>query len=320
MATTRPRRRSTSSTRPPDGRSAPSGRTGAPGDGLNGATVDRTGGGRGVPTVIGEVDQTILHHALEEAARLLKADGAMAYLLDPTTGVLRFADDAGITDARRRRWVRSLKVEPGVGMFGRAVSEGRITLTGNYPEDPSFVHFPGADRLVKTLAISSFLIAPLVAGERTFGAMGTYTSRRDAFDENDIALVRALANHAAAAMANAELIHELAASRAEVERRADAEQALREIGARILALRHPDEVLQLAVDEAARLLHADGARIDLLSEADGGLYWAYDATTGRRPGMGPISGTGAAKAGEGISGRAVREMQPIFTGDYLADD
>jgi PAS domain S-box-containing protein len=274
----------------------------------------------GAPAAVGEVDQKILHHALEEAARLLRADGAMAYLLDPASGVLRFADDAGITDARRRRWVRSLKVEPGVGMFGRAVAEGRITQTGNYPEDPSFVHFPGADRVVKTLAISSFLVAPLVAGARTFGAMGTYSSRRDAFDENDVALVRALADHAAAAMANAELIHELAGSRAEVERRADAERALREIGARILALRQPDEVLQLAVDEAARLLHADGARIDLLSEADGGLYWAYDATTGKRPGLGPISGSGEAQAGEGISGRAVREMRPVFTGDYLADD
>ena len=67
-------------------------------------------------------NRAILHHALEEAARLLRSDGAMAYLLDPATGILRFADDAGITDDRRRRWVRSLKVEPGVGMFGRAVA------------------------------------------------------------------------------------------------------------------------------------------------------------------------------------------------------
>ena len=262
----------------------------------------------------------ILRRAVDEAARLLRTDGAMAYMLDEATGILRFATDAGITDHRRRAWVRSLQVDIGVGMFGRAVAQGEVVVTGDYPADPSFVHFPDADRLVSDLAIRSFLVAPLVSGGRIFGAMGTFSSRPDAFGDAEIALVRALADHAAAAMANADLIEQLGRSRAEVERRADAERALREIGGRIIGLRHPEEVLQRSVDEAARLLGADGARIDVLDDATGGLYWAYDATTGRRPGLGPIAGSGEAQAGEGISGKAVREMRPIFTGDYLNDD
>ncbi|MDX6585476.1 MAG: hypothetical protein QOI10_4660, partial [Solirubrobacterales bacterium] len=261
----------------------------------------------------------ILARAVGETARLLQGDGAMSYLLDES-GILRFAHDAGITDDRRRSWVRSLKVEIGVGMFGRAVAEGVVVSTGDYPADPSFVHFPEADRLIAELDIHSFVVAPMINGDRTFGAMGTFSTRIDAFGSAEIALVRALADHAAAAMANADLIEELARSRVELERRADAERALREIGGRIIALRYPAEVLQRSVDEAARLLSADGARIDLLSEADGALYWAYDATTGRRPGLGPISGSGEAQAGEGISGRAVRTLGPVFTGDYLADD
>jgi PAS domain S-box-containing protein len=262
----------------------------------------------------------ILQHAVAEAARLLGTDGAMSYLIDDATGILRFAYDAGITDDRRRDWVRSLKVDVGVGMFGRAVAEGRPVVTGDYQNDRSFIHFPDADALVRDIDIHSFVVAPLVSGSRTFGAMGTFSSRRDAFGAAEVALVRALADHAAAAMANADLIEELGRSRAEVERRAEAERALREIGGRIIALRKPDEVLQRSVDEAARLLLADGARIDILDEASGGLYWAYDATTGRRPGLGPIAGTGEAKAGEGISGRAIRELRPVFTGDYLNDD
>src|SRR4029079_11878802 len=136
----------------------------------------------------------------------------------------------GITDDRRRRWVRSLKVEPGVGMFGRAVAERSIVLSDDYPNDPSFVHFEGADRLVRTLGIRSFLVAPMIAGDRVIGAMGTYAARVGAFSEQDVALVKALADHAALAIANAQLIDDLAGSRAEVERRADAERALREIG------------------------------------------------------------------------------------------
>ncbi|HEY8438845.1 MAG TPA: GAF domain-containing protein, partial [Candidatus Limnocylindrales bacterium] len=326
MATTRPRRTPTKPAEP------------APTRAPRRPRADRTAGAKepgpaqapaGPPTPPPDADttaggsadnQAILHHALEEAARLLRSDGAIAYLLDPATGVLQFADDAGITDRRRRQWVRSLRVAPGEGLFGQAVSDRRIVASDDYPNDATFVHFEGADRLVRTLGIHSFLVAPMIAGDRVFGAMGTYSSRVAAFSEHDQALVKALADHAALAIANAELIEELARSRSEVERRADAERALREIGARITTLREPADVLQLAVDEAAALLGADGARIDLLNDADGALYWAYDATTGRRPGLGPIGGSGEAKAGEGISGRAIREMRPVFTGDYLADD
>ncbi len=286
-------------------------------DGHGGDGLDLSSDAAGLVT---PENQAILHHALEEAARLLHSAGALAYLLDPATGILQFADDAGITDDRRRRWVRQLRVEPGAGMFGRAVAERRTVISDDYPNDPSFVHFEGADRLVRTLGIRSFIVAPMIAGDRVFGAMGTYTPRVGAYGEAEIALVKALADHATLAIANAELIDQLDRSRAEVERRAETERALREIAARITALRDPAEVLQLAVDEAAALLGADGARIDLLSERDGALYWAYDATTGRRPGMGPIGGTGEAKAGEGLSGRAVRELRPVVTGDYLADD
>ena len=53
--------------------------------------------------------------------------------------------------------------------------------------------------------------------------------------------------------------------------------ALREIAARITALREPDEVLQRVVDEARRLLRADGAVIDQYDPESGTLQWAYDA-------------------------------------------
>ena len=261
----------------------------------------------------------LLKRAVDEAARLLHADGALAYVLDPGKDVLRFAHDAGFTDEQRRRWARRLELPLGVGMFGLAVAERRLISTGDYFADQSFVHYPEADRFSKSVGLRSLVVAPLVAGERTFGAIGTYSATADAFSDANVGLVRALADHAAAAIANALLIEELDQSREELARWAAAERAVREIGARISALRDADEVLQLAVDEAARVLEADGARIDRLEETSGGLYWAYDAQTGRRPGLGPIKGKGEAQAGEGISGRAVREGAAVWTGDYLND-
>ena len=95
------------------------------------------------------------------------------------------------------------------------------------------------------------------------GAITVYGDRPDAFDEADAGLLSALADQAAVAIANARLIDELERSRTEIARRADSEQTLREIAARVSAILEPDEVLQQIVDESTRLLESDGARIDL---------------------------------------------------------
>ena len=226
----------------------------------------------------------LLTAAVAETARLLDADGAMVYLVDPTTGNLRFAHDAGIKKARTREWIRSIELAPGVGMFGRAVADRAVVTTSDYSADTSFRHAASADRVVDDLGIKSMVVAPLAAGDEVFGALGTFSKREDAFDAAHIALVRSLAEHAASAMANARLIEELDRSRQELDRsrshlarRADAERSLRQIAARINALREPDEVLQDVVDEARRLLRADGAVIDQYDAERGTLLWAYDA-------------------------------------------
>ncbi len=264
-------------------------------------------------------ERRLLLDACEEAARLLRCDGALTYLVDDT-GMLRFAVGAGIVDRHAGRVIRDLRLPPGVGMFGRALAERRVVSTGDYEHDPSFTHTSGADIVVSEVGMRSMVSAPLIAGETILGAMGVYADMLDAFSPADVALVKSLAEHAATAIVNRRLIADLAASQEQLRRRAEAERALRELAARISAIRDPAELLQQVVDEAARLLDADGARIDLLDPKDGVLYWAYDAMTGLRPGMGPIEGDGEAQAGEGISGRAVLERRAVYTGDYLVDD
>ncbi|HYM84213.1 MAG TPA: GAF domain-containing protein, partial [Candidatus Dormibacteraeota bacterium] len=262
----------------------------------------------------------LLRSALDEAARLLSASGGMVYLHDPEAGDLRFALDVGVTDRRRRAWIRRLRLPFGVGMFGRAAAERSVVATDDYPADASFPHAPEADRVVDVVGIRSMVVAPLLAGDRALGAFGVFSERPAAFSAGDVALVRTLAAHAATSIANRRLIADLARAREAEARRAEVERALREIAMRISAVRDTDALLQLVVDEAARLLGADGARIDLLDPRSGGLYWAYDAMTGRRPGLGPIQGEGEAQAGEGISGRAVSERRVVRTGDYLHDE
>jgi PAS domain S-box-containing protein len=261
----------------------------------------------------------VLQQVVDESVGLLGSDGAIIYLLDEATGVLRWAHDAGISGAGERRWVRRLQMPVGAGIFGRAVAERRAVLTADYPVDESFVHTPPADRVVREVGIRSMAVAPLLTGDRPVGALGVYATRQDAYGSADLALLQTLADNAATAIANARLIEELGASRAELARRVEAEQALRAITGRITALRDPAEVLQLVVDEAARLLGADGARIDLVDAGSGALHWAFghsgidrelELSPGEEEQVDPS---------EGISGRAVIERRVVVSGDYLAD-
>jgi PAS domain S-box-containing protein len=260
----------------------------------------------------------LLTAVVVETARLLEADGAMVYLLDPTTRRLRFAHDAGIESPRSRAWVRSIDLPVGVGMFGRAVAERTVVVTGDYLDDPSFAHAEEPDRVVRDVGIHSMVVAPLVAGDEVFGALGTFSSQTDAFTRAQIGLVRALADHAAASMRNVRLIEALDGSRRELAERADSERSLREIAARISAATDLPAVLQLGVDEAARLLHADGARIDLIDPRSGLLRWAY-ASGAVRPDDSIWPDDPDETLEQGVSGQAVVLARPFWTGDYAND-
>jgi PAS domain S-box-containing protein len=157
-------------------------------------------------------DSELLQAAVTEVARLLDADGAMIYLVDEASGQLHFAHDAGITNPEARRLIRDLTLPIGTGMFGTAVAAGRLTVTDDYPADRRFTHSPVADRIVQAAAMRSMAVAPLMTNGRPIGAMGAYSSRPAAFSEAGIALLRALADHAAAAIANQRLLAQLASS------------------------------------------------------------------------------------------------------------
>lgn len=134
----------------------------------------------------------LLKDAVREVARLLQAVGAMIYLVDEASEMLRFAHDAGITDRRAQRLIRDLALPMGVCMFGTAVANRALTVTDDYPADRRFEHSPVADEIVNAAGMRSMAVTPLIAGERVIGAMGAYSNRPAAFSEAQVRLLRAL--------------------------------------------------------------------------------------------------------------------------------
>ncbi len=79
-----------------------------------------------------------------------------------------------------------------------------------------FRHADDPDDVVAALGIRSMVVAPLIAGDDAFGALGTFSRHVHGFTDAQIALIRALADHAAGTIARVRLIEELGRSREEL--------------------------------------------------------------------------------------------------------
>jgi PAS domain S-box-containing protein len=260
----------------------------------------------------------LLSRAVEEAARLLRADGAMVYLVDLDGERLRFAVDAGIRDGEARQLIRDLRLPLGTGLFGHAVTTGELVSTPDYPADSRFPHSPVADRIVEMAEMRSMAAAPLVAADEVLGALGAFSSRSGGFSDAELALLRALSDHAASSIANQRLIARLARSQEELAHRVEAQRTLAGITAAIASIRDPNIVLQEVVDAARRLLGSDGAHIALME--GGGHELRPSVMAGATDELlrrwfsrlrFPVGG--------GINGLAARDGCTVATEDYLVD-
>ena len=128
-----------------------------------------------------------------------------------------------------------------------------------------------------------------------------------AFTDADFELVQLFAGQAAVAITNARLYEQL-------RDRVDAQRTLAEIAAQIAALHEPQNVLERAVSDAARLLRADRAQINLLAEEGDHLERPIAAAP-----IPPSDADVEVPLGSGIPGVAAAERRVRWTGDYLAD-
>ncbi|HEX9609548.1 MAG TPA: GAF domain-containing protein [Candidatus Limnocylindria bacterium] len=275
------------------------------------------------PSTLPGADSTgareLLARAVEEAARLLEADGAIVYLVDRDEKRLRFAVGAGIRDPEAQQLIRDLALPVGVGLFGHSVAVGEVVVTGDYPKDERFSHSPIADRIVTLTGIRTMAAAPLMADGEVLGALGAYSTREDDFSEADVTLLRALADHAAGAIANQRLIGRLAESEAELARRVEAQRTLGEMATQLTSLREPSAVLEHALRAAVRLLDGDGGQIGTVApDAEGQLRW-LDGHSQVHESLVPFTKEDQTPVEHGVSGRALREGRPSWTDDYIPD-
>jgi PAS domain S-box-containing protein len=235
----------------------------------------------------------------------------MIYLFDEGSGDLVFAYDAGVVNPEAHDLLLGLRLPTGRGLFGSALARREVVSTDDYAHDERFAHDPRADRIVASAGMRSMAGAPMLANDVPIGVLGAFSGRPGAFGEQHLAILRALADHAGAAVGNLRLL-------AELERTLAARKALDDIARRIVDVDDPADVLQDIVDVSARLLGADGGHLTYIHED--GLTLVPVVLAGHTdPEVRAWLATQRFPMDGGINGLSARTGAPVWTTDYRAD-
>ena len=179
--------------------------------------------------------------------------------------------------------VEALTCTIGEGFTGRAVETGESILLANALDCDYAVTIPGTEDVDE-----SIIAVPLHYGTRVIGAVVISKLGVDQFDEDDVRLLEVLGGHASVALENARLYEaeRLEASRAKTS--LEISNALLDFSRRLALAESLDEVLERAVELAARLLDKprssvwlqDRAGEELVARALFGYDWRDSAALG----------------------------------------
>jgi signal transduction histidine kinase len=191
----------------------------------------------------------VFGHAMDRTARLLDADRAMLFVLDPERGELVPTAARGF----RRDDLGGLAVQSGEGLVGRALREGRPIAYSRpaeaSPSDPFVARFPVREAVAVPIKSDGVVLGVLFAGRR---------GRAAPFGADDLRLLVLIADRIATAFSHQRL----------VERTAEHLGRLRELegfSGHAVVGRDLADTLARACEVGCRLL---GARVAALGIAD----------------------------------------------------
>ena len=147
-------------------------------------------------------------------------------------------------------------------------------LTLNAAEDERWDTL-GIRNLAQAASLRDSALMPLLSGRRLLGFMQLSNHRQGitAFSENELRLMKVVADQATAIIENAVLVQQ-------ARQRAYRSDALRRVASLSASAASVDEVLEHSVRELAHLFQADAAAIFLLNEQNGELHLHRESTYG----------------------------------------
>ena len=228
------------------------------------------------------VDET-LDHLVRAAHGLVVADLAYLSEYDPDTATLRVRATHGVvTEA-----FAALPVPTGIGVASRIAQTRRPQAVLDYFAEPGLARSEDMDAAVGEEGVVSLLGVPLVANSTVLGVLFVGTRSQHEYTPDEVAVLSALADHAAIAMLRSLRFGDLERSGDEADARASAwEQYFRD-QRRVLDV--VDELFDavLSGEDVHRVIAALGQAVArqlvLVDEAGGVLAFSGDARPQPQP-------------------------------------
>lgn len=150
----------------------------------------------------------LLVRLVERAHTMIGGDLTYLSEFDPATTELQVRTTAGAVSPQFRR----LHVPPGAGLASVVVRTRAPQSVVRYPEYADGPHDPQIDTAVQAEGIVSILGVPMVSGRDVLGVLFVATRTEHVFGPEEVALLSALASHAAVVLQTARTLHDLADS------------------------------------------------------------------------------------------------------------
>jgi PAS domain S-box-containing protein len=239
----------------------------------------------------------VFTEVLVQLKRVIDYDSASIFLLEDAR--LRLVAARGFDQAASV----VIPFDPRV-LIGRVLSTRRPLVVADVQQDAGWVR---TDQVPESRDIHGWIGAPLVVRDRGVGVLSVDSHRPGAYGAEEVDVVLAFADHAATAVANAQLFDE-------AQRRVQAMVALAETARVVTASLNLDEVLQRILEQTWQSMRLEAASLALVIPASGELE--FRAARGK--GAESVIGI-RMKAGQGLVGWVIEHGEPAVVADTGGD-
>src|SRR4051794_38163822 len=205
---------------------------------------------------------TVLSTIVESARRLCRSDAAHLYLL--RDGIYEINKTVGISEDS----ITYIAEHP--MPLDRHTLSGRVGLDRRTQQIPDVLADPeyGRHDLQQIAGFRTTVAAPMIIDDAVVGALNLWRNDVRPFDQREMSIVTAFAGQAAMAVNNVQLVQELEARSAELAKKVEELEALREVGEAVSSSLDVDHVLSTIAMHAVALSGTDGGSIMEYSEHD----------------------------------------------------
>lgn len=239
----------------------------------------------------------LLAAVVEQAAKLLQAEGGLAFLLEPDEETLKV-----VVSYNLPKDYTGYTLTKGEGLAGQVVLQGKTLVVDNYQA------FSGRSSKFQDARFGAVLGVPLRWGGKVEGVLHfIHKPRGPRFNERDIWLMELFAAQSSIALEKSRLLQE-------AQHRANQLATLSEVSVAISSTLDLDTALQRVMDCAVQILNAEAGSLLLMDPR--GKELTFEVV------LGP---TGAnllglkTEVGKGIVGTVAKTGEPLIINDATAD-